>query len=234
MAKKGSDFDKNNAMIGETYGKLTLLEFLQDDKKKRVKVRCQCQKEYIIAPYLMNYQTYCCKCPTGFYPGKTLEGGIVLLEYMGKGIHKMKCVCGNIFEGIPRKYKGEYCTCGCSRKNKLLLAAEEMVGQKYEYLKVNKLVGFLEGHHIYEMKCKCGNKFLRKAGHHFKSKSCGCIATGSRGEKKGNARFKADEIISMRQLYDSGQYTFNSLADMFGVTESYVWRVVKRKIWKSV
>jgi hypothetical protein len=41
-------------------------------------------------------------------------------------------------------------------------------------------------------------------------------------------------VIEIRRLYESGEYTYDKLGKMYGVTESCIFRIVKRKSWKHV
>ncbi len=108
------------------------------------------------------------------------------------------------------------------------------IGSSYQRLKVKNVLGFEKGHLYLEIKCKCGNIFKKKNGNEFKDKSCGCLEHWVKGEKKGNSRFKNTDIISLRELNNTGIYTQEELANMFDVTKNYISRIVTRKIWKSI
>jgi hypothetical protein len=148
----------------------------------------------------------------------------------------MKCSCGQIFEKVPKKCRGKYATCGCHWDNYHLKRVKDKVGNSYLLLKVEKILRKENGHYILQMKCKCGNRFERKNGHEFKSGSCGCLISKNnpREDKKGNARFKNYEILSIREFYEAKTYSLEELAEMFNCTPHYIWRIVKGKIWKSL
>lgn len=245
--KNLQDFQKQNccntckyrdialSYVGKKINKLTVIGISFEKGKNRLKVKCECGNEYLICPYQLTHNNGCCKCKNGFIPGKDLDG-MTIIEYVGKRKYKLKCVCGEIFETIPRKYNGKYATCGCKRKNSLIEEAQKRIGLKYENLQVKKVLGLLEGRVILELKCKCGNKILRKNGQLFKSKSCGCIKTESlpQGERAFGSKLKDVEVKSMREFYDSGQYTTHDLMEMYDLPYSYIRRIVTRKIWKNI
>lgn len=221
--------------VGKTFGKLTVLETAFIDGRRLLKVRCHCKNEYYLPAYRILFNRGCCICKNGFYPGKIIDG-LEILEYLGNRKYKIKCVCGKIFEKIPSKNKGKYSTCGCKKNESTLNKAKSKIGMTYGKIKVNKLLGNLEGHYIFEMKCKCGNTFLRKNGHEFKSKSCGCLIAENNpgGELKGNSKLKNFQILSLRELYESKLYTIKEISEMYGLSAGYISRIIKREIWKHI
>ena len=121
--------------------------------------------------------------------------------------YKIKCDCGHIFEmdsNTTRRLKGIRCE-KCPRKPKPLLSRPEAIsftnykkhlksrdhkiGQKSGYLKVVKFFGWFNTkkrrYSLYEMKCKCGNKIIRRGDVVGRVFSCGCLQKESipRGEK---------------------------------------------------
>lgn len=227
--------DLNEQYIGKKFNKLTVIGSVYTNRSNKLKVKCQCGNEYLLKPYQLKYTIGCCKCKNGLFPGKIIDG-LTLLEYLGDRKYKIKCHCGNIFETTPKKYLGKYVGCGCSKRSLLLEEAQKKVGLIYGNFKVKKVLGILDGNVILELKCKCGNTILRKNGQIYKSKSCGCLDKQSlpKGEKASNAKLKNVEVIAMRELYDSGEYTVPKLMEMYDLPYSYVRRIVTRKIWKNI
>lgn len=56
----------------------------------------------------------------------------------------------------------------------------------------------------------------------------------SRGESRHNAKLLPSNIIQLRKMYSSGNYTKEKLGSLFGITGSTVGRIVRKKIWKHV
>lgn len=227
--------EKASEYVGKTFGKLTVLGIGIYKGRRALHVKCQCKNEYFKQIYELKNAQGCCRCRKGLYPGLVIDD-LTLLEYLGNRKYKIKCICGNIFEAIPRKYRGILSTCGCKRRDKFLNDAKKKVGSSYKFLTISKLLGNLEGQYIFEMKCKCGNKILRQNGKEFKSDSCGCLVkkNNPKGEKRTQSKLKNHEVIAMRELYDSGEYSIESLSEMYNLNESYVTRIIRRWIWKSI
>lgn len=55
-----------------------------------------------------------------------------------------------------------------------------------------------------------------------------------RGEQIGISKLTPEKVIEIRRLYASGQYSQQTLADMFGVWQTVVSSIVLRKTWKHV
>lgn len=227
--------DKSKSYIGKKINKLTVIDSVHQENKNFLKVLCQCGNTYLLKPYQLKKINGCCKCKNGFYPGAIIDG-MEILEYLGNSKYKIKCVCGNLFDTRPRKYLGKYPTCGCTNHSRIIAEANKNVGIKFEYFKVTKVLGVLDSHVILELKCKCGNTVLRRNGQIRKSKSCGCMDSKSlpNSEKASNAKLSNIEILAMRDLFESGNYTVQDLMDMYALNYSYVRRIVTRKIWKHI
>ena len=52
-----------------------------------------------------------------------------------------------------------------------------------------------------------------------------------RGETSTSAKLTAANVIEIRRLYATGEYTHATLGAMFGVGSNYTWEIVKRKKW---
>ena len=164
----------------------------------------------------------------GFHPGKRM-GHCVLIENMGNRRWRKKCDCGTIFIGSCNKSD-----CGCVYKKRTLEEAQKKIGLKYHFLTVKKIVGNEKGHIQLLIKCKCGKEFIRNNGHEFKSRSCGCALSVPVGDKANNASLKNCEVISMREFYESKLYSLAELSVIFNKSQNYIFRIVKRHIWKHI
>ena len=214
---------------GEKHGRMTCLGYSPVKKGHGYLIQCECGKRYTINDYKQFLITSSCKsCSKGVYPGKK-SGLITFIKNMHNRSWKMECECGTVFIGATRRRD-----CGCVAKKKILDLAQTKVGRKYHYLTVKEIHSHEDGHIKLLVKCKCGNQFIRHNGHEFKGRSCGCEFVVPVGEKASKAILKNYEVISMRELHDSGLYSIQQLSTMFKKKEHYIWRIVNRKIWKHV
>ena len=55
-----------------------------------------------------------------------------------------------------------------------------------------------------------------------------------RGEKHGQAKLIASDVIKIRQLYENGVGSYRTLANRFGVSRTLIEVVVKRKAWRHI
>lgn len=228
---------ESNHLIGKRFGRLTVLSNERINGVRKLKVLCDCGKEYFMYSETLKNSRSCESCRQGYYPGKIIEGVELLRRVEGR-LWEMKCKCGTIFQSIPKFHKRDrknFVTCGCRWDNHYLKKLNEKLGYRFGLLKV---IGFEKEprHYILVCKCKCGNIITVKNGHEFKQNSCGCLKkiNNPKAEKKGNARFKNHEILSIREFYENKIYTVDELANMFEVDKTYITRIVKGKIWKSL
>lgn len=70
----------------------------------------------------------------------------------------------------------------------------------------------------------------------FKDNSADSKRNGSfvQGEKTHNAKLTEDDVRTIRNLYDSGNYYQREIGDMFNIKDSTVCNIVNRKTWKHV
>lgn len=54
------------------------------------------------------------------------------------------------------------------------------------------------------------------------------------GERHPSAKLKSSEIIEMRELFDTGNYSKAAIGRMFGVGKDHAINIINRKCWKSV
>lgn len=220
----------HDSHIGEKHGKLTCLGYHKVKKGHGYLIQCDCGAKYTVNNYYQFKKSSSCKkCIHGFHPGKRI-GNSILMESIGNGNWKKKCDCGSIFIGTATRKTD----CGCIAKKKILDLALKKVGRKYHYLTVKAIHRYSDGHIHLVVKCKCGNQFIRHNGHEFKSRSCGCEFVVPVGEKANKATMSNCEVISIRQLYESGLYSINHLSNMFNKKPNYISRIVNRNIWKHI
>lgn len=55
-----------------------------------------------------------------------------------------------------------------------------------------------------------------------------------RGEVNGNARLVADDVIKIREMYATGNYTQSNLSSLFGVQQGSVSSIIRGKTWGHV
>lgn len=53
----------------------------------------------------------------------------------------------------------------------------------------------------------------------------------AKGESQGSSKLRSEQVIEIRRLYKTGNYSYNQLADRFGVHYSNIGYIVKRKQW---
>lgn len=206
--------------------------------KGKIKIKCKCGNEFYRDVTNIKKYEHCSKCRMGNYPGKICDG-CELIEKYDRYKWKMKCHCGNIYTACPRyemRSSGlKFRNCGCKKTVRYMEKIKDKIGLKFGILKVIK-VKKGDKHNILICKCKCGNKIEIKNGYESKQNSCGCLKKENipKAEKKGNARFKNIEIMSIREMYHSKLYSLDELKDIFKCEKHYLARIIKGKIWKSL
>ena len=55
-----------------------------------------------------------------------------------------------------------------------------------------------------------------------------------KGIKNGRAKLTEKEVLEIRRLYKTGDYTQRGLGKMFGVSKLPIGHIVNRKIWKHI
>lgn len=43
-----------------------------------------------------------------------------------------------------------------------------------------------------------------------------------------------EQVIEMREMYDTGDYVLRELSEKFDMSISVIWNIVKRKTWKHI
>jgi len=55
-----------------------------------------------------------------------------------------------------------------------------------------------------------------------------------RGEEHANAKLTAEDVLLIRELQITGQYTLTELGKLFGVTKQNIRSVVSRRTWRHI
>jgi hypothetical protein len=117
-------------VIGNKYGRLTILEVIPDTRPTQVKCKCDCGNEHICAQAdVVSGHTQSCGClqseqastaNTKDWTGHVADSGIEFLHQdykndKGQWMWKCKCgVCGNLFSELPARINnGHVTSCGC-------------------------------------------------------------------------------------------------------------------------
>jgi hypothetical protein len=58
--------------------------------------------------------------------------------------------------------------------------------------------------------------------------------TVARGESVSSHKLKEKDIILIRSLYSTGNWTYPQLSNKFSVTSNTIYRIVTRRIWKHI
>ena len=182
-------------IIGNKYGKLTVIEELKErskDGKILCKCLCECGQYCNVKKInLTKGKTKSCGCSryvskinNNDFIGKKF-GDFEVLSYIGKNdknikMYKCRCSCGNIVDVNVYNLKYGFSTnCGCKRKEKLSnIAKKDIIGQKFGKLTVLKECGVNNlGKVKWLCKCDCGNESIVTTGSLISghTMSCGCI-----------------------------------------------------------
>lgn len=134
-------------VIGEKFGRLTIIDILWDEKRPKVVCRCDCGNEYIASKSdVITGNTQSCGClqsektslaNTKDWTGHISDYGVEFLcqDHMndkGQWLWKCKCgCCGSIFTALPAKVNnGHVTSCGCRVQSS---------GEEYISLTLNNL-----------------------------------------------------------------------------------------------
>ena len=55
-----------------------------------------------------------------------------------------------------------------------------------------------------------------------------------KGCEVGTSKLKNHEVLKIRQLYKTGNYTYKQLSEMFNVSYNTIYSVIKRTSWKHI
>ena len=60
------------------------------------------------------------------------------------------------------------------------------------------------------------------------------IKCNFKGENNGNAKLSSEDVKSIIFLYSTGKWTYQRLADTFGINKSHIYRIINRKAWSNL
>lgn len=145
---------KNNRInvVGNKYGRLTILDIILNTHPTKVKCQCDCGNEHIcLQADVVNGHTQSCGClqsentsiaNTKDWTGYVADCGVEFLyqDYKndkGQWVWKCKCgVCGNIFSELPARINdGHVTSCGCRVQS----CGEAYIQNVLQEMKVNFL-----------------------------------------------------------------------------------------------
>lgn len=236
LCKKCSNENRAKKHLGKKYGNFEVIGIVEAQSRHRLKAKClTCSNIIIAEKSALKIKKWCSNCISGLYPGRIIDG-MTLIKRMGKSYWQIKCECGKIFKSLLSKYKGRISSCGCRRKKEKLEKAKKKIGIKFKYLKIIRIAGHDGKHIIFELKCICGNRIKRPNGNEFKSWSCGCRwhENSPKGEKCHSSKLNSVEVLSLRELAETGCYNRKELAEMFQISTSTASSIILKKRWKHI
>lgn len=60
------------------------------------------------------------------------------------------------------------------------------------------------------------------------------VPEARRGEENNKSKFTKDQVIEIRRAYENSEKNQSELAREYSVSQSAIWHIVKRKVWKHV
>ena len=76
--------------------------------------------------------------------------------------------------------------------------------------------------------------FLGTDGDNARDRNAKGRAANVHGEQHGRSKFTVDEVVQIRAMHQTGQFSFRGLAKHFNVSRSTITDLVNHKTWKSV
>lgn len=63
-----------------------------------------------------------------------------------------------------------------------------------------------------------------------------CVRQGrqSKGEHRPTSKFSESQVLEIRRLYQTGNFTQRDLAKKFQATQASIWGITSRKTWKHI
>ena len=127
--KNRSEHNKIN-VVGNKYGRLTILEVIPNTRPTKVKCKCECGNDYIgLQADIISKHTQSCGClqsehtsiaNTKDWSGYVADCGVEFIKQdhmneKGQWVWECKCgVCGNLFYELPSRINNGHTTsCGC-------------------------------------------------------------------------------------------------------------------------
>lgn len=200
----------SNDLVGQKFGKLTVIERRGSDKGNNAIFLCKCEcgkEKEILGLSLKSGGTKSCGCLVSYNPEtaknkrlntdrKTIgkKNGMLtptkrVVGNNGQYAYECKCDCGNVVvRNIDGVLAGKFTSCGCHFEREYLdNLKKEMIGKKFNRLTIIDISKKDSGPYALCC-CDCGNKKEVHLGH-IKSghtQSCGCAFEELRGENHYN------------------------------------------------
>ena len=171
---------KSINLVGQKFGKLTVIGDSGQRKNNHVLWKCKCDCgniTYVVASSLKSGNTRSCGCIKFKNLTGQRFGRLTVIEKTDKRkndsiMWKCKCDCGNITYVTTRHLtSGKTRSCGC-------IALKDLTGQRFSKLTVIEKTNMRKhGYVVWKCKCDCGNityvdSSSLKSGN---NKSCGCL-----------------------------------------------------------
>lgn len=122
--------------------------------------------------------------------------------------------------------------------NRLRIYAHRVVAEVYHgnqntKLQVNHIDGNRTNNHYTNLEWVTPLENIRKAWENNQfPRQYG--TQNAAGEKQGRSKLKNEQVIKIREMYASGGYTPNQLAELYGVSAANIRAIVKNKSWRSL
>ena len=211
-----------SAMIGQTFGSWTVLDYAGKNKSGQDQYLCRCEcgtERAVSGPALRYGHSKSCGCGKRRFDltGQTFGLWTVLKDAgqdkYGHDQYLCRCACGTERVVIgPVLRRGTSASCGCYRgKRAKRVTDDAVIGQKFGSWEVLESAGSTKGgSRLYLCRCQCGTERLITL-HNLtkgKSKSCGCGRFVNRSDTDlTGQRFGAwtvlgkDETVNSKQTY---------------------------------
>lgn len=209
--------------IGDKFGTFTVIgsKIRANEKNRTVYVaKCECGNIVERQGSILIVGNDCRMCPIYRLIG-TKNQKTTFLEYIGKSEFQCLCDCGTRFVGRPRSK-----SCGCHLLESHIKKAKRLEGSCFGQIKILKFLSFEPRkdskfrYSVYLAKCRCGKRFNIRRNYIGKSKSCGCRlgANMAKGQYVGAAKYGDGQVKSAIELYLTGLYTIEEVANMTDIS----------------
>jgi hypothetical protein len=234
--------------IGKKFHKLTIMDIFSKNGYSYAIVECDCGNKRNLKlsqiqkknePQITGKYVSCGKCKnrTKYFKIGFKKGKLKVVKEINSHSALALCECGNEKIVKIHHFLNQIPSCGCLFKERNIEKAKKLEGTTYFYLKVLKFLRMGEDKRsIYLVKCKCGKKFEEGISHLFQAKSCGCLQKQNvaRGSKNSFAKLSEAEVGSMRDLFSTGLYSRNELAEIYEISYGNTCSIIKCTSWKHV
>ena len=200
----------SHIVIGEKKGSLTVLSRILDAKARNYLCKCDCGSEDTYRSHFLSHGKRIC-CERCRFPKKFVPK-------------------------VPKKSRKE--NLADLNFTKHLRARSSLIGKKRGRLKIIAFSHWEQKKNrrraYYKAKCKCGTEVIVRDC--FAVKSCGCLRRDSapKGEENHGAVLTNSQAKAIRKFKESNLgYTGRQLANMFGVQEHVISRVLLNKGYKD-